>query len=178
MLNKQLLDGIRKVIQAIHDENYFVLRWEQVKHKKPLEEYTSLKEVLEPFQLFWEALPDSPAIHRAPFTAICALAEEYCFGTLTGEEVPLTLSAVQVTPGMDMKDVLVALLAGAGKTESDVVAAFKNTCNFMPNESYPIDWVILFYDGTYLCANLLSVGEGISEGEGEVNQPSSPHNLH
>lgn len=74
----QYLEQVKIVIEQIYAYDYFVQLWESVKHTKPLEECTR-EELLQPFQRMWEALPDSSAIRREPFFAICNLAEDYCF---------------------------------------------------------------------------------------------------
>lgn len=78
------LDDWRKqvehVIHEIHTHAYFVDRWKRVEHKKPLA-LCSKHELLEPFQHFWELLPDHRSIRVHPFFLVCDLAEEYCFGS-------------------------------------------------------------------------------------------------
>lgn len=75
----------RQVADHILAEGYYIPLWNAVKHTKPISSCTKA-EALRPFQDFWEALPDSPAIRRGPFFDICDLAEEYCFGTDGDEE--------------------------------------------------------------------------------------------
>jgi hypothetical protein len=72
-------EKVEETIQAIKDHDYYQEIWERVKHKKPLEE-CSKAELLEPFQDFWEELPDNLSIRREPFFQVCELAEEFCFG--------------------------------------------------------------------------------------------------
>lgn len=88
--SKDAMDSMWKeraaqVARHIVEEGYYIGRWDRVKHKKPIAECTKA-EALRPFQDFWEALPDSPAIRQGPFFDICDLAEEYCFGTDGDEE--------------------------------------------------------------------------------------------
>lgn len=58
-------------------EAYYLDIWAKVKPELPWDKLTKA-EALAPFQAFWEELPDSMSIHRAPFSKICDLAEEYC----------------------------------------------------------------------------------------------------
>lgn len=82
-IRKKTLDDwveqVKHCISEIHREAYFVDRWLKVQHKKPLARCTK-DELLEPFQDFWESLPDHAGIRRHPFYQVCDLAEEYCFG--------------------------------------------------------------------------------------------------
>lgn len=78
---------VQEVIKQIYAYDYFVAGWQEVKHKKPLEE-CSTEELLRPFQDFWSLLPDSRSCRREPFFAICDLAEEYCFGDWREEVTP------------------------------------------------------------------------------------------
>ena len=70
---------VATVVTMIKKADYFLHVWETVKHKKPLQECT-YSELMEPFQDFWEALPDSRHIQRHPFTLVCDLAEKFCIG--------------------------------------------------------------------------------------------------
>lgn len=72
---------VQDVIGAIFREDYYVMNWNVVKHTKPLTGLT-LEEILKPFQDFWNQLPDSKAVRRAPFFDVCDLAEAYCFGLI------------------------------------------------------------------------------------------------
>jgi len=65
-------------IAEIEKAGYYLPLWETVKHKQRPEECKCSAELLKPFQLFWEALPDSKSIRRMPFWRICDLAELYC----------------------------------------------------------------------------------------------------
>lgn len=73
------IEQVRATVREIHTHHYFLDRWMTVEHKKPLHACTKA-ELLEPFQRFWELLPDKPAIRVHPFYQVCDLAEEYCFG--------------------------------------------------------------------------------------------------
>lgn len=67
------------VIASIYEQDFYVSIWESVAHKQPITELEK-RDILKPFQDFWNTLPDTPYIRREPFFAICDLAEEYMFG--------------------------------------------------------------------------------------------------
>ena len=75
--NKWQRDKVFAVVGLIYDEDYFVDIWSKVNQSQRLEELT-VGELLEPFQRFWESLPDRNGILRDPFNLICDLAEAYC----------------------------------------------------------------------------------------------------
>lgn len=75
---------VQEVIDAIFREDYYVNNWSVVKHAKPLTGST-IEELLKPFQDFWSSLPESMAIRRSPFFAVCDLAEVYAFGLIHDE---------------------------------------------------------------------------------------------
>ncbi len=70
------LSRVKECVESIQKEEYFLPIWEKVKHQKPLELCTD-EELLEPFQNFWDSLPDHRGIRRYPFFKICDLAEDY-----------------------------------------------------------------------------------------------------
>ena len=72
---------VQYVIDAIFREDYYVMKWNAVKHAKPLTGLT-VEELLKPFQDFWDSLPDSGTVRRFPFFPVCDLAESYCFGLI------------------------------------------------------------------------------------------------
>lgn len=81
-VSEEIIDLRRRVtetIDAIHENCYYIPIWEMVKHDRPIHEIDTKEELLEPFQDMWNRLPDSMAIRRYPFGAICDLAEEYTF---------------------------------------------------------------------------------------------------
>lgn len=81
MTLEQLRAKAQETAQAIEDQGYYTERWAKACEGQPLiEEAKDHEALLARFQRMWELLPDSRDIRRAPFFAICDLAEEYCFG--------------------------------------------------------------------------------------------------
>lgn len=74
---EQSKEAAKSCEAAILREDYYVEHWKRVKHKIPIDQCTTPRQVLEPFQDFWEALPDARAIRRPPFFQVCDLAEAY-----------------------------------------------------------------------------------------------------
>jgi hypothetical protein len=72
-----------QLILDIVKEEYYVAtyKWtsENRVDKTPPHEMTDLKQICLFWNDFWFLLPDSPVIHRHPFSDVCYLAEgEYC----------------------------------------------------------------------------------------------------
>lgn len=72
------LAHVQSVIDAIWRAEYYLPQWDAVRHTTALSGMV-LEEMLKPFQDFWDALPDSKSVRRAPFFDVCDLAEAYCF---------------------------------------------------------------------------------------------------
>lgn len=79
MERAEQLTRAKHAIEMMAAYDYYLHLWDDVKHNKPLEDCTR-EELLMPFQLLWEALPDNTAIRRPPFFEICDLAEEFVNG--------------------------------------------------------------------------------------------------
>ena len=75
---EELRTRVKEVIRCIHADNYYIPIWELSKHDKDVDLIDNTWELLEPFQDFWERLPDDSDIRRYPFFQICDLAEEFC----------------------------------------------------------------------------------------------------
>lgn len=100
------LEGWRQLaaecIRQIQQEHYYLPQWEAVRDQRDLREFSNKQAMLKQFQDFWEVLPDSREIHRPPFSLICDLATEYCFGE-PGDEAAsartLDQALAKYTPG-------------------------------------------------------------------------------
>ena len=71
----------RELVKLIYNHDYYVNRFEYVlnsNHMKKdeliLGNYDKIK-VIQMWNDFWLALPDSPTIHRTPFNELCDLCE-------------------------------------------------------------------------------------------------------
>lgn len=80
----QQVAKVQVVIDEIFREDYYVMKWDVVKHTKPLTGLT-VEELLKPFQDFWSSLPDSKAARRFPYFLVCDLAESYCYDLIHDE---------------------------------------------------------------------------------------------
>jgi len=76
-----LQGNFKLLVAAINEQQYYPQLFAEELHKHEMdpdgvnnEIYTD-KQIIRMCHDFWEALPDSPAIRRGPFFALCNIAE-------------------------------------------------------------------------------------------------------
>lgn len=127
-------------VQRIEAEGYYPEIWAQVKHDRPIINCT-VAEALAPFQDFWEALPDSPAIRFGPFFTICDLASEFC--SLDDEALQRTVDQTVANALARGSHVTVYSSPEEESQEKQILEKFSPLFNSVPAEYRPGCVVIL-----------------------------------